>query len=79
MKSKTQHKYAPKAENKNATKVAVCKLRVAPKILATATVEPIFTKNATRNLWLCIRFFFCMCVTLGVGSFFYFYYIIFYI
>ena len=57
-------------------KLQSCKLRVAPKILATATVEPIFTKNATRN-FRCVSVFSSVYVQpCGWVLFFIFYYII---
>ena len=56
MKKKTQHRYAPRTENKTqpSCKVASCGLR--PKSYPQYTAEPIFTKNATRNL-CCISVF----------------------
>ena len=44
-----KHRYAARNENKNATELQGCKLRVAPKILATVYCRGDFYKNATRN------------------------------
>ena len=57
---------------KNVTKVAGCKLRVAPKIPSTACCRADFDPKRNPQLSLYIRFFFCVCATLWVGSFFYF-------
>ena len=78
MKRKAQHRYAPRTENKNATELQSCKLQVALDILSTAHCRADFYPKRNPQLWLYICFFFYICVTLWVGSFFYFllYYII---
>jgi len=70
-----KHRYAARNENKNATELQGCKLRVALQILSTVYCRADFYKKRNPQLWLCIRFFFCMCVTLWVGSFFFFFFI----
>jgi len=74
-----KHRYAARNENKNATELQGCKLRVALQILSTVYCRADFYKKRNPQLWLCIRFFFCMCVTLWVGSFFFFFFFFYYI
>ena len=57
-------------------KLQSCKLRVAPKILSTAYCRADFHQKRNPQLSLCIRFFFCVCATLWVGSFFLFFIIL---
>ena len=64
MKRKTQHRYAPRTENKNATELQGCKLQVAPKILPTAYCKADFYEKRNPQPLVCIRFFFSICATL---------------
>ena len=76
MKVKRQHKYTPRTENKNATKVAGCKLRVAPKTPSTACCRADFGQKRNPQPLLYIVFSVCVCATLWVGSFFLFFIIL---
>ena len=72
MKRKVQHRYAPRTKNKNATELQGCKLRVTLQILSTAYCRADFYDKRNPQPLVCIRFFFCVCATLWMGSFFYF-------
>ena len=58
--------------NAEKEKLQSCKLQVAPKIPSTAYSRADFDPKRNPQLSLYIRFFFCVCATLWVGSFFYF-------
>ena len=77
MKRKTQHRYAPRTENKNATELQGCKLRVAPKILSTVCCKADFYEKRNPQPLLYIGFSICVYVQpYGWVLFFIFYYII---
>ena len=73
-----KHRYAPKAENKNATELQGYKLRVAPKILATAYCRADFYQKRNPQLLLYIDFSVYVCAPYGWLLFFLFFIILLY-